>query len=111
MYFLVRFPIDYDPQLYKYNITAESDNLDGALAVTVLHRTLLIKGFYDMNVTGAISIRIWGIVNPNKVDITKTGTFGLALMYQDVALEGDFTISGIVPLLAPGNQNFKLLIL
>ena len=55
-----------------------------------------------MNVTGPITIRLWGIVNPNKVDISKTGTFTVALMYEDDALEANFNIPGIVPLLAPG---------
>jgi hypothetical protein len=104
MYFLIRFPFEYDPRLYKYNISAESAQLEGALAVTVLHRTLLISGFYPATVTEPITIRIFGIVNPNKVDITKTGAFGFALMLGDEALEGNFNIPGIVPLLAPGTS-------
>lgn len=55
-----------------------------------------------MTVTGPITIRLWGIVNPNKVDITRTGTFAFALMQDDEVLEGNFLITGIVPLLAPG---------
>lgn len=56
-----------------------------------------------MNVTGPITLRLWGIVNPNKVDITKTGSYTFALMYGDVAIEANNNdIAGIVPFLAPG---------
>lgn len=55
-----------------------------------------------MAVTGPIVLRLWGIVNPNKVDISSTGTFTVALMYENDVLEGNFNIKGIVPLLAPG---------
>jgi len=56
-----------------------------------------------MPVTGPITIRLWGIVNPNKLDITRTGAFGFALMEDDNVIEGNFQITGIIPLLAPGS--------
>lgn len=55
-----------------------------------------------MEVTEPITIRLWGIVNPNKLDITRTGYFGFALMEDDNILEGNFQIQGVIPLLAPG---------
>lgn len=102
MYFLVRFPHEYDPDLFKYSPVAESSDLTGYLNADVMSRQIKIYGFESMNVTGPITLRLWGIVNPNKVDISKTGTFTVALMYEDDALEGNFNIPGIVPLLAPG---------
>jgi hypothetical protein len=103
MHFLVRFPFDYDPNLKKYNLSVTSNELQGALKLTVENRQVIVTGFYDMDVTGLISIKVSGVVNPNKVDITSTGKFGLALMYNENVIEGSFAISGIVPLLAPGN--------
>ena len=103
MYFLIRFPMEYDPKLFLYDPVVESDQLIGALKIIVRSREVRIYGFQDMTVTGYISIRLWGVVNPNKVDITKTGSYAFALMYGDVAIEANNNeISGIVPLLAPG---------
>lgn len=59
-----------------------------------------------MPVTGPITLRLWGIINPNKVDIQSTGAFGLALMNDTTALEGNFQITGIIPLLAPDSIQF-----
>jgi hypothetical protein len=100
----VRFPFDYDPALSTKTIVAESYQLQGALQVSVQNRQVLISGFYTMTVTGTITIRLWGIINPNKVDIQSTGAFGLALMSGTTALEGDFQIQGLIPLLAPGKK-------
>ena len=64
-----------------------------------------------MEVTGPITIRLWGIVNPNKLDITRTGSFGFALMEGDNILEGNFQIPGIIPLLAPGSFTLIFLLI
>jgi len=105
-YFLIRFPFDFDPNLFKYQIEAVSDQLEGYLTAQVIHRQVIVDGFYDMDVTEPITIRLFGIVNPNKVDITRTGSFGLALMEEDIAIEGKFDITGIIPLLAPNSIQF-----
>ena len=56
-----------------------------------------------MNVTNAISINLWGIVNPNRIDNTRTGSFGIGLVDQfNNIIEGNFNLQGIIPLLAPG---------
>lgn len=45
MFFLIRFPIDYDPNLYKNAIYATSAQLKGQLNVRVIHRNILVTGF------------------------------------------------------------------
>ena len=102
MYFLIRFPSDYDPNLFKYDPVVESSQLTGALVGTVMSRQIIVTGFKSMTITGPITLRLWGVVNPNKVDISRTGTFSLALMQGDDVIEGNFAIPGIVPYLAPG---------
>ena len=44
MSFLVRFPNDYDPNLFLYEPVAESEQLIGALHTKVLHRHVRITG-------------------------------------------------------------------
>lgn len=107
MYFLIRFPSDYDPQLFKYDPVVESSQLTGALVGTVMSRQIIITGFKTMTVTEPITLRLWGVVNPNKVDITRTGTFTLALMQDDDVIEGNFAIPGIIPYLAPESIQFS----
>ena len=69
----------------------------------MLRRDLVISGFYAKNLTGAINIKIFGVVTPNRVNNNPTGYFGLAYLDVDgfTALETNFSIPGVVPSLAP----------
>lgn len=115
MMFFVRFPADYDPKLALYNIAVASDDLDGALHFFLIGRDLRITGndsktlkcnnsslgFYEKAVTGNITIRVWGVVNPNRYDNTQTDYFLAGIIQDDEMLYGNDKIEGIIPLLAP----------
>jgi hypothetical protein len=62
-------------------------------------------GFYDMETFYRnITIKIWGIVNPNRVKNSRTNYFGFGLMDSSgkSIIEGKMDITGVIPLLAPG---------
>lgn len=44
MYFLIRFPNDYDPDLFQYTPVAESDDLIGYLNADVMSRQITVYG-------------------------------------------------------------------
>lgn len=44
MYFLIRFPIEYDPRLFLYDPVVESNDLSGALEIDVISRQISIRG-------------------------------------------------------------------
>lgn len=70
----------------------------------------MISGFYTLYVKPlTISIDVWGVTNPNRVNNDQTSYFGIGLLNNNSngnnnqsLIEGTFTIQGIIPLLAPG---------
>lgn len=50
MYFLVRFPHEYDPDLFKYSSIAESSQLVGYLNADVLSRQVKIYGMISLSI-------------------------------------------------------------
>lgn len=56
---------------------------------------------YTDTVPEKITIRVWGVVNPNRYDNTRTGNF-LGGIIEDTELKGgNEQILGVIPLLAP----------
>ena len=104
MYFLIRFPVEYDPGIKKYNLEIESDTLEGSLKYIVRQRDLWINGFYlsDINSTLTYNIKITGISNPNRVDNDATGTFLFGYISASNIISGT-QFDGIIPSLAPEN--------
>lgn len=128
--------MNYDDNLGPYNLTITSDQLSGALTYKVLllfplttsttysfdspsqqyRRTIVIYGFYAMDITEAITIKIFGVVNPNRSDVTDyiSETFGIGLLDSKLTtqlhgyslIEAAYTIANISPSLAPGGVNF-----
>lgn len=51
-----------------------------------------------------ITIKIWGVVNPNRVRNVRTNYFGFGLIDNagKTIIEGKMDIDGIIPLAAPG---------
>ncbi|KAL4499018.1 hypothetical protein ABPG72_016920 [Tetrahymena utriculariae] len=114
---LVYFPLNYDDNLGPYQLIITSQQLQGALKYKQYKRQLVIYGFYSMPVTQAITIKIFGIVNPNRNTNQNyvSEMFGIGLL--DVSLpkalhgynliEADYqTIPNISPQLTPGGINF-----
>ncbi|KAL4482744.1 hypothetical protein ABPG73_021404 [Tetrahymena malaccensis] len=114
---LVYFPLNYDDNLGPYQLIITSQQLQGALKYKQYKRQLVIYGFYSMPITKPITIKIFGIVNPNRTTNQNyvSETFGIGLL--DVSLpkalhgynliEADYqTIPNISPQLTPGGINF-----
>lgn len=102
---MIRFPDDYDPLLGPYKLVLTCAQLPGALKYVLYRRTLIVTGFYDLDLTGVttISILIFGVVNPNRNGNNPTNRFSFGLLDVDLVtvIEGNFDIPGIIPSLAP----------
>ncbi|EAS00909.2 transmembrane protein, putative (macronuclear) [Tetrahymena thermophila SB210] len=114
---LVYFPLNYDNNLGPYKLIITSEQLQGALKYKQYRRQLVIYGFYSMTITQPITIKIFGIVNPNRTtnQVYVSELFGIGLL--DVSLpkalhgynliEAAYqTIPNISPQLTPGGINF-----
>jgi len=83
--FLIRFPKEYDPLLGPYPLIITCNELKGALSHKVYHRHVYITGMLNQTIIANtdITITLFGVVTPNRVDNIETGFFGFGLIDND----------------------------
>jgi hypothetical protein len=56
-----------------------------------------------------LSLKVFGVINPNRKDNKRTGDFGFYLMANNnrSIIEGNASIPGIIPYLSPGKNSLK----
>ena len=84
--------------------------MTGALRYKNFYRNIRVEGFLDQTVSGPITIKIFGVVNPNRNELKpQTGDFGIALLDENDeyhTVEANFKVPGVEVSLAPGGISF-----
>ena len=105
MQILITFPEVYDPRLGDNIDCSSPTGLKGDVGCVIKNRVVIIRGFdpYTPDADNPITIKIYGVTNPNQDINSNTGNFKIATYYTntEIFVDSNNAAGAFEPLPAP----------